>query len=409
MAQFLTWGMSEAAALRLTQSEAIEWALRENKGLAAARLTIEQVEARSQQAGKWANPELKLSYASDRAFYNEGETAFELGFEQRFPITNRLKLLKGIASVEIELAQVEIRNVERLLAEQVALAFVDIAHLEAQIGLRRSLIELHEESAAFIESRIERGEASSMHLNQLNIELYAVEQSMQQLENERLVHLSALRQLLGVEVGLPLEIEFDLSLPESAEGLSVFTEAMLEGHPEYELKQLLYTIADKRSSLALAERWEDIAVELFFNEERGMDAPNGLGRNRFLGVSISIPLPLINRNQGAIIESHARRRQVNEELKATSLELRSLAERWRERAVRLFAQAVEYEKKVTQAVEQNLKEMTHAYGAGQVSLTELFRSQEQRLKLESYYLTMLHDYAQAKVRWNAATARNINE
>ena len=57
--------------------------------------------------------------------------------------------------------------------------------------------------------------------------------------------------------------------------------------------------------------------------------------------------------------------------------------------------------------EDNLAKMNAAYGAGQVSLNELFRSQEQRVKIQSAHLTMVHDYRQALVEWEAATARNI--
>ena len=49
--------------------------------------------------------------------------------------------------------------------------------------------------------------------------------------------------------------------------------------------------------------------------------------------------------------------------------------------------------------------MNAAYSAGQVSLAELFRSQEQGLRMQSAQLTKLHDFEQAMIRWKAATAQ----
>ena len=120
--------------LSINKEQTVHLALQKNKDLAAARLTIERAKARHTQAGKWENPELKLGYSSDLAFNNEGESAFEIGFEQRFPITNRLRLLKDIANVEISLAETEILNQERLLIREVEGVVTNLAYIEQQLS-----------------------------------------------------------------------------------------------------------------------------------------------------------------------------------------------------------------------------------------------------------------------------------
>ena len=74
-------------------------------------------------------------------------------------------------------------------------------------------------------------------------------------------------------------------------------------------------------------------------------------------------------------------------------------------ATTLYQQARGYDQNLTQLVEKNIVEMNAAYSAGQVSLAELFRSQEQGLRLQSAQLTKLHDFEQAMIRWKAATAQ----
>ena len=88
-------------ALTLTKEDAVSLALRNNKSLQAARTTIDQAMGRHRQSGLLSNPELKIDYVSDKTFNNEGEYTFGIGFEQRFPITKRLSVLKNIAEIEI--------------------------------------------------------------------------------------------------------------------------------------------------------------------------------------------------------------------------------------------------------------------------------------------------------------------
>ena len=80
----------------------------------------------------------------------------------------------------------------------------------------------------------------------------------------------------------------------------------------------------------------------------------------------------------------------------------------KEKVGSIYKQVYEYDHGVTQIVEQNLNDMNVAYESGLVSLTDLFRSQEQRLKIEFFQLTMLHDYEQALVDWKAATNQEAN-
>ena len=264
---------------------------------------------------------------------------------------------------------------------------------------------LNAKFASFIESRIETGEASSIDANRMKVEIYAVEQSMQQLCNQLVEQLAGLRQLIGVDVDTVIEASFDFSLPQTQPKLPVLSRETLHKHPGYLIKSLLYSIADKQVSVAKSERWADIALRVFIEDERSVDDPSGLGRDRSFGVGVSIPLPLMNRNNGSIEASRAQQHQFKYELKAVGAKIHSEARSQRDRVINLYAQTRDYQAGLTQLVEQNFIDMTAAYGAGQVSLAELFRSQEQALKIKSTHLAMLHDFEQARINWKAATAQ----
>lgn len=394
-----------AAPLVLSKEQAVVRALQQNPALNGARTTIDRAQGNRQQAGRWANPELSIDYATDRTFNDEGEYAYSVGFEQRFPVTNRLRLQQAIAEDEIELAEAEVANQVRLLTREVEASVAAATALDAQMKLRDERLELNRKFAQFMESRVETGEVSSVETNQVQIELYAVEQEKQELSNELLLELAKLKQLIGVGVDTELRLTHQFELPAALPQLTSLTQQTLMEHPEYRMKALLYRMSDKRISVAKAERWADIAVRVFFEEERGVDDPSGLGTDRFFGVGVSIPLPLLDRKEGAIRASRAEQRQLKYELDRVGLEVRSEARTQATRAATLYQQAHDYDLNLTQLVDKNLSEMNTAYSAGQINLAELFRSQEQGLRVQSAQLTKLHDFEQAMIHWKAATAQ----
>ena len=394
-----------AAPLSLSKEQAVARALQQNPALNAARTTIDRALGNRQQAGRWANPELSIDYATDQTINDEGEYGYSVGFEQRFPVTNRLRLQKSIAQDEIELAVAEVANQVRLLTLEVETSVAAATALEAQIELRDERLQLNRKFAAFMESRVQAGEVSSVETNQVQIELYAVEQEKQELSNTLLLELAKLKQLIGANVDAELSLTHQFELPATQPQLASLTQESLMQHPEYRMKALLSGISDKRVSVVKAERWADIAVRVFFDEERSVDDPGGLGTDRFFGVGVSIPLPLLDRKQGAILASRAEQRQFKYELDRVGLEVRSEAHTQATLAVSLYQQARDYDQHLTQLVEKNLAEMKSAYGAGQINLVELFRSQQQGLRVQSAQLTKLHDFEQAIIRWKAATAQ----
>ena len=391
----------------LSKEELVQLALSQNKYLQAAQKTVEQAQARRSLAGKWDDPELSIDYSTDWVFNNEGESTFGIAFEQRFPIAKRLGLQKEIAEIEIELARAEIRNFQRVLVRDLELAVNDIAHTDAQLELRHSLVELNTEFAEFVESRIATAEASELDANQVKIELYVIEQEIQNLSNERNERLSDLRGLAGFEPDQDLDVSESLGHLNGQPDLPRSNLADLNSHPEYQLRTLLLDIADKETRLAMRSRWDDVTLGVGFENERSVDEPTGIGTDRFFGVSVSIPLPVRNRYEPKLKESVAKQGRLQAALQATSLDLRTRAESLRQQALNLYEQARHYETNITQLVEDNLEKLNAAYGAGQVSLNELFRSQERRVKIQSAHLTMVHDYRQALAEWEAATARNI--
>lgn len=74
-----------------------------DRDLHAAYFVIDQARSRLLQAGWWPNPALGFSGARDFEFANEGEYRASSGFEQRFPVADRIARARDVARcVEIQ-------------------------------------------------------------------------------------------------------------------------------------------------------------------------------------------------------------------------------------------------------------------------------------------------------------------
>lgn len=398
----------EDGHLTFTRKEVINFALANNPNLTAAYITIDAATARYSDTGTLNNPVLSFGAATDRGLSDEGQDTYVIGFQQQFPITNRLQLLKNIAEIEIQLAQAEIRNQERLLILNLDKLIIQLAALDEQIAIRRKMVTLNERLTGFLQEKAGTGEASLIDANHLKIALHAARQEIQKLTMSRDELLASIGMLMGLPLDADFAINVKLSLPKYAPRLHEIRLESLEMHPEYKLKRLLAQIAGKRTELAIAKRWADIALEVFFQYNRSVDEPVGVQNERFIGVGFSIPLPIHNQNRGRIEAGQAYQRQMECELDAIALEIHGRANIHAKQVFRFYQQALDYSQNVTQLVEQNIADIYAGYRAGHIDLTMLFRAQEQALNVQSSQLDSTRDYELALVELQAATAGNLS-
>ena len=204
-----------------------------------------------------------------------------------------------------------------------------------------------------------------------------------------------------------INIQLKFEIPVAPPYILPYAMEELVEHPAYLLKSKLADIASQSTRLARINRWEDIAIELSLENERSADAPNGISSNKFLGLGISIPLPNRKRYQATYREKQSRWQQAEDTLHATGITLDAAALHIQEEILDIYRQAQHYRTKLTPLVDKNVQDMNTAYRSGQVSLTDLFRAQEQQLNLKSEYLETIRDYLQAYGEWHSATGKNI--
>lgn len=400
---FLVTGFLGTAAVLADSplEEVVRIAFQNNRELRIAALVIERARATERWSGRLDNPELEVTFSDDEAGLDENEGTLAVAFSQRFPLTSRLRQEKSLRAWQVILAEAELAERKRELAYQVDLALVEWLAMRAQLENARKQTALNGEILAFLTKQAEAGEVSKLVVIQTKLTGQSISQQAMLAAASEKTALLHLKQLIGLEPGTGFNPPGNLPRPGGSAGVEREFSKVLDHRPDHVLALSRIDEAEAEAAFAHAKRWEDISVQAFAERERAVDEPGGLERNTFLGIGVSIPLPLRQRNQEGIAQANIQREEAAREVEAVQFRIRSeLAEAYQQNRD-AWSLAREIGGEVMDLAEQNLAEFRQAYAQGQASLVEVQRAQEQILELRKASLDALAAWhrAKAKVRY----------
>jgi outer membrane protein TolC len=132
--------------------------------------------------------------------------------------------------------------------------------------------------------------------------------------------LLELKTALGLSAGAPLELT--QSLESAVDSLRQRAAASGASYrPDVELTLLSLDRAGAETRLAKASAWEGIRVGVEYMQDRSVDAPAGVDSGNFLGVKVSLPLPVWDNKKGEIDVNQAAEEQRAAQVRALELEL----------------------------------------------------------------------------------------
>lgn len=304
-------------------------------------------------AGRLANPELSgtVGQKTVRGGGLGGEgVAWSVAVVQPFEWPGRLGLRKSIANRDVALAQLGLERFKVALSGRVrTLAYGLFAAQEKAAAAA----EVAERFKSLREVLVQRDPAGLTPLLETRV-IEATELNAQRKASAAVLAMqSALLELNQLRGGSPDE-RVSINPTQLAFRPLDETPALLAlaRTNNFELKVRATELAQQglRVDLARNERYPSVGVGPIVSEERA-----GLERERIVGVGVSIPLPLWNRNKLAIESAEARRvqaevslkvaerdleRQVIEAALTYETKLREMA-RWRPDSVQHFKEAAE--------------------------------------------------------------------
>jgi cobalt-zinc-cadmium efflux system outer membrane protein len=398
----------ESRPVALGTPQLIDIARKDNKNLQVACYAIDAARAKLLQAGQRANPRLDLSARSDFLFGNEGEYAASIGISQQFPISGRLLREKDVARVDIALAESEVREAERRLANDIAVAVGRLVVIGEQIQARDALIALDERLARTTRNRFKAAEVSEIDVNIVQLDLQRVTQERSLLRNQQQALIVSLNTLLGRPASSALEVDASIPRPEPLEDLQQLQRKAIELRPDLHGAMLASDRAAAEMLLAKASHWEDWTVGLELSQDKQVitGAP-AQGVNRAIGVTVSIPLPLYNKGQGLIAAAQASGDQASARIAALRQDILAEVANAHGEVMRLQASLSQYAQRQFPLSERNVRLAQQGYSQGLIPLSDVVQAQRQQSELNLAYLSTLDLYLQALARLHLAVGDNV--
>lgn len=366
----------------------------QNPDLAAARLRIQEALGRMNQSGRLSNPELETAMDHNPSF-REGK--FEIGINQRFPLTDRLKLEKDLSLTELESAEAEVREVERRITAQARETVVKIIATRLRRQLLREQSGVSGDFADFLAEIARKGEGSPIDAGQAKLEAASLTMEMRLLDAGETALVGELKPLLGILPGQGLSVSGTLPEPTMPSADTDPTR-----RPDFQAAKLDVVAAGQGIALENARRYEDVEAGIFAGAERTEDAPNGYDNEAIISLRFKIPLPLWNKNEGAIQEAEAKQQRKQMEANAISRNIRLEAEAARSEMTQWAKMIREINETLLPLADAQSQLAETTFRNGQGEIQSVLRSREKRLQLAVARLDALREFHLARVRHQSA-------
>lgn len=366
-----------------------------NADLAAARARV--AEARGELTGASVllreNPELELG-AGPRwadAPGSRRHVGREAALSQRLEVAGQRGHRMDRSSAEVAAAEAEAAAAERTLELAVATAFFRAlgAQERERIAVEHERLAL--ELLEIARARDERGAASPVELNAARVRAAEASRRLLRARAEEEGSRARLAPLLGLVPATPLALAGGLPGPGA---LPPGIEAGVDRRPEVRAAARRLEAARAAASLASAVAWPDVRVGARWSTEEA---------SRTLLGTVSIPIPLFQRNQGerersraAVTRSAAEEQGVRAQVAAELRE--AVIERGRSLQVLQL-----YDRDVLKALEENLGLLRRMLAAGKVPPAEAILLQRELLEGRLGYVEARVDLAVADA-WTRTAA-----
>ncbi len=373
----------------LTLREALSLSLLQNPEIKAFAFEVRAREAAVLQAGLLPNPELGavVENFGNNALQGFDSTTITLQLSQLIELggkraarTEATQLARDLAGWDYERERIKVLT-------ETHKAYVEVLSAQVRAALSRQVVALAEEVAAAAAKRVMAGKVSPVEETKAGVATASVRIELTRAERE----LEAARQRLAATWGS--------TAPRFKRALGVL-EAVL---PIPSLEQLVERIRQNpelaRWATEIAERQAVIGLE----ETRAIpDLTASFGVRRFtepgddaLVVGISLPLPVFNRNQGAVLEAQRRLTKAEEERRVVEVRVATALSSAYQKLAGAHAEIMALKAQVLPGAQSAFEAASKGYRLGKFSLLDVLDAQRTLFGAKAQYLRALTDYHQS--------------
>jgi cobalt-zinc-cadmium efflux system outer membrane protein len=374
----------------LTLRQALALALLRNPELASTAWEVRAGEARTLQAGLLPNPEVSVeveNFAGSGEFrgFDAAETTIALG--QVIELGGKRLRRARVAGLERDLVAWDYEATRLNVFTATVKAFVEVLSAQAQLALNEELVRLAEQVLRTVAARVQAGQVSPVEETRTRV---ALSTNRIALERARRA-LVAARERLAATWGSPV------SAFERVEG------ALEPIAPIPSAERLVRRIGQNpdiaRWVVEITQRQAAVALE----EARRIPNVTGAGGVRqhsrtgdmALIMQLTLPIPVFDRNQGALLAARYQLAKAGEERRATEVRVLSELTSTYAELSSAFAEATTLQDDVLPGAQSAFEAFSEGYRQGKFGFLDVLDAQRTLSEARGRYLEALTAYHRA--------------
>ncbi len=388
----------------LTLPQALSLALKRNPQLFVFSLEIRAREAATLQAALFPNPEIDVEMenfagSGAQSAFKSTETTVSVG--QLIELAGKREKRTRIAALESDLAAYKYQAVQLDVFTHVVMSFNKVLAAQKFVKLNQDLLALAEEFRKNIARRVQAGRFSPAELSRADVEVANARIALQRRQKA----LNAARQELASTWGSPQAVfnqaagNFELvaTVPD-AEKL----QKLLEQNPDLARWQTVKKQRQTAQKLAGAGRIPDPVLSA------GWRKFNESGDQAFVA-GLSIPLPLFNRNQGAVQEAAVRLKQSAVQERSQRLRLQTLLNRKYQMLLAAYESLRSLKEEIVPQARQAFETINKGYLQGKFGFLDVLDARRSLFASREAYLQNLTDYQQIRTQIERLIGQSIEK
>ena len=401
---------ASAADKNFSVQQAVEYSLQNNGDLKALREEKGVREAGKIRADLYPNPVLEMDGTTGEFSGSPSENRISVGISQEFLTMGKRGKRLRVAEKELEGFDRQFDNSGRLLVEEVKATFYDLLLAEKKVELAERSIALNNQLLEVTKQRLEAGDIPELEVNLARVEVARSEGRKVDAERELYPAKARLLALMGLSPDQGAGFSGSLEVKPFTRSLLELKELALAKRPDVRALEVETAKGDAEIALALAGRIPNITAGLGYQRENTAIEVGGndvKDRDNLIGLKLSIPIPLFDRNQAGIREAQARKGSA----KNRYIFARTVVEREVEAAYARLTTTEKslsiYAKDIIPQLEENLKLVQEAYRLGEVGILTVIEEQKKFFEVNDGYLTALYNRQTALAKLEAAVGETL--
>ena len=411
-------GWTAPEATPLSMADAVSTALQRNRDVLATRLDIETAQFDQIAASVYPNP--TFSYTMSNIVLGEanpqsppipqpgafGQLQHNLSISEVVDIWAKRSARMRSAELGVAVKRLLAEDALREIVYQVRTAFLEVLRAQEGRDLARETNARYGETVRISRSRFAAGDISQNELRKIELESLRYQTAVIDSESELDLARQKLAGLLGFASADNLPPAVAQAPGRTAlEPPAVLLDRAAQQRPDLRAAKQGRAAAAATLSSAQREALPDISLSILYTHSEFIasgDNPNSLG------LGISLPLPLFDRNQANVGRARVEERRADNSSERAWLVVQQDVAGATRRVTRsqLLLDAFETGG-MSERADAALRVAERAYKAGAASLLDLLEAQRTYLDTRAQYLRAQHEYRQSLVEVSHAVAGDV--